>query len=223
MSYLVSGGAILAALGTIFGNALVQRPSVYRYRMTVDVDTPSGVRSGSAVRELVYRKAPQLTMESKSFELRQRGEAVAVDLPGGQTLFVLLDLNAYDTVIAGLGGGDRRRDVKELLDQAQPGASYRYPGRATLRKLHADFPPIIRFRDDQDPRTLEVIDPSDLEEAFGEGVVLKDITLQLTEATVTFELNQRLPWLDRLEDFRVDPSNQFTSTLPRQIRRLRSL
>src|SRR5207253_11489286 len=57
----------------------------YRYRMTVYVDTPAGPRSGSSVIEVVY--SPPVLMGHSQSDVR--GEAVAVDLPGG-TLFALL-------------------------------------------------------------------------------------------------------------------------------------
>lgn len=66
----------------------------YHYKMTVEVETPDGLRPGSSVREVIYTedliakyliKLPDAGVVS----VRQHGEAVAVDLPGGQTLFAL--------------------------------------------------------------------------------------------------------------------------------------
>jgi hypothetical protein len=194
MAYLFSAGAMLVAIAIMLGYALLERPSTYRYRITVEVETPEGLRVGSVVRELVYRKAPRLSLESKSFTLRQRGEAVAVDLPGAQTLFSLLDVNAADTVIAALGGGDRRRPVKGLLDQ---GGSGEYPDRATLRKWRLELPRLVRFRDPANPKSVEPVDPYNLAESFGRGTKLRRIVVQLTDEPMNGGLEKRLPWLSK--------------------------
>ena len=61
----------------------------YRYRMTVEVDTPAGLRTGSSVIEVTTRwdNAPP---HASGVHSRVRGQAVAVDMPGGDTLFALL-------------------------------------------------------------------------------------------------------------------------------------
>lgn len=219
MAYLLSAGTMVAGLGAVLWHGLSESPSTYRYRMTVEIETPDGPRTGSAVRELVYRKAPRLSMEAKTFILKERGEAVAVDLPGGQAVFALLDENAADTIIAGLGGGDRRRPVKDLLDR---GGSGEYPDRAVLRQSYLDLPQLVRFRDLRDPTSMESLAPDDLEPSLGAGVRIKRVGIQITGDPVTEELTNRLPWLLDLDRYRADPTNPFTSTLPPAVGRLRS-
>lgn len=66
-------------------------PPTYRYRLTVEVDTPEGLRTGSSVIEVTQRMVrPGSDPASKAVRRRARGEAVAVDLPAGRTLFALL-------------------------------------------------------------------------------------------------------------------------------------
>lgn len=68
----------------------------YRYRMAVEVDTPQGVRAGSAVIEVIQGEGIAFPgPEAGGVKARVRGEAVAVDLPGGQTLFALLRSPGY--------------------------------------------------------------------------------------------------------------------------------
>lgn len=57
----------------------------YRQRITVEVDTPEGVMTGSSVSEVKWRYSSRGSSRASS-----RGEAVAVDLPGGRTLFALM-------------------------------------------------------------------------------------------------------------------------------------
>src|SRR3546814_12102512 len=61
-----------------------------RYRMTVEVETPTGVRSGSSVIETTITKGPR-TGQGSGLTATMKGEAIAVDLGSGQTLFALLN------------------------------------------------------------------------------------------------------------------------------------
>jgi hypothetical protein len=60
----------------------------YRYRMTVVVDTPAGRRSGSSVIQVKMR--PGGLLSGYAYVADYHGEAVAIDLPGGRTLYALL-------------------------------------------------------------------------------------------------------------------------------------
>lgn len=63
----------------------------YRYRLTVEVETPEGLRTGSSVIEVDTRQTRfALNPSAAGVSERVRGEAVAVDLPGRRTLFALL-------------------------------------------------------------------------------------------------------------------------------------
>ena len=61
-----------------------------RYRLTLEVDTPEGVRTGSGVIEVKYVKLGQTLGASAEWKAEVRGEAVTVDLGERGTLFALL-------------------------------------------------------------------------------------------------------------------------------------
>ena len=168
--------------------AACDRGSVtYRYRMTVYVDTPAGPRSGSSVIEVV--SSPPLPMGSSQEEVR--GEAVAVDLPGG-TLFALLRSptdrsaaayypgRAYADALP--YGSDSKTDLDILRRQTEP---------APLPR--DQLPMLVRFRDPADARTIEVLGPSDLAASFGAGVRLNRVDIQMTDDPVTSTIEGRLP------------------------------
>jgi hypothetical protein len=173
---------LLADCGSLFD-------IVYRYRITVYVDTASGPRSGSSVIEIRCSPARPLSVNSP---MRLRGEAVAVDLPDGQTLFALLGSRAHES-------------AAELY----PYAAYHPPvGRGTDWKTDAEFlarqtrpallpadhlPPLVRFRDPTDARTVELVDPANLSASFGPGVRLNRVEIQITQDPVTSTIEGRLP------------------------------
>ena len=84
MGAMVLGGAAVVLSGCSLNpdemDFLWQKP--YYAKLQVEIDTPRGVKSGASVIEVTWDKA------NKGFKVR--GEAVAVDLPGGQTVFALL-------------------------------------------------------------------------------------------------------------------------------------
>ena len=190
------GGCMVWGLGIVVLVAglgwLIYRPSTYRYKMTVEVDTPAGPRTGSVVREVKWIPTIPLLGDSK-FSFKQRGEAVAVDLPGGEVVFVLLQADGYETIRAGFGQG-REFDVKKLLDEAQADHRvYDYPTLAVAQAHNLSFPAFVKFHDISDPTTIFAVDHTDL----GDGAALKRITMQATAEPVTNTIHRRLPWLPK--------------------------
>lgn len=186
------GVRLLAAFATaltLAGCGLFSNKHTYRYRLTVEVVTPLGVRSGSAVREIQYTKALIKLPDSAAVTVTQRGEAVAVDLPKGRTLFALLSVNPYETLQAGFGD-----DSSATLDAANADKRVveleALPGRIPDQ---SGYPKLVRFREISDPRTIEVIKANALEDSFGPGIKLKRITLQMTDDPVTNSILKRLP------------------------------
>lgn len=165
----------------------------YRYRMTVYVDTPAGPRSGSSVIEV--KTSPPGPLSSTAYGAEVRGEAVAVDLPGG-TLFAMLkspnsesaaELYAFNAYTAALPYGyDWKTGVETLKRQTAP---------ALLPRDR--LPWLVRFRDPADPRTSEVLEPANLAAGFGPGVRLNRVVIQITEDPVTSTIESRLPNFSR--------------------------
>lgn len=169
--------------------------TAYRYRMTVHIDTPSGPRSGSGVIEVAYAAPGPLS--ASAFRREVRGEAVAVDLPGGTTLFALLGSHE-----------DRDSGAELYADQAYAGAlphgyDWKEGVEALRRQTEAAVlpaghsPRLVRFRNPNDARTIEVLDPSDLEAALGPGVRLDRVEIRITEDPVTSANEARLPSLGK--------------------------
>jgi hypothetical protein len=79
---------ILAPLSFYFGYKLLY-PTYTRYRLSVDVETPDGMRSGSSVIEVRYEMFPELLTERDHIS-RVFGEAVFVDLGQGKNLIGML-------------------------------------------------------------------------------------------------------------------------------------
>ncbi len=190
---LVAASALGAGAAALGGCGVLGPDWRYRYRLTGWVDCDGTAAHGSSVIEVTR------TRGYNEIGGTVRGEAVAIDLPGGKTLFLLLssgDLgidwgmwmphHAFAATLDSAATVDGK--VLDRLAHSQ-GAS------ATLAAT--DYPTMVRFRDTADPASIERVDPANLAASFGEGARFKGITIQLTDDRVTTGITGRLPWLTR--------------------------
>lgn len=209
---------------------LVGGGSSYRFRMTVEADTPQGVQTGSSVMEVRVSRGMAIG-DNSGVSSSLRGEAVVVDLPDGP-IFALLKLPdagpPLQEVVSDALTGEHAKSTDGIMQQfGKLGSTWFSEYKAdlprrrdigiSLREDGADdsnWPMMVRFRDLNDPKSVEAVDP--------EAVGVKRIRLETTGDDVTTGLKKRLPWLDHLERYRTDPTNPFTNVLPTGIGYLRS-
>ncbi len=173
-------------------------PARYRYRMTVEVDTPQGLRSGSSVREI--SSGLQTVPGRGSMPMTKfKGEAVAIDLPNGRTLFALLDESINMTSI--FEPDDRTAElfvanVAKLARRDQRGRTVVLPPD--------QYPRLVTFGDINDPISVQAVDPANLAASFGAGMRLKRFTVEITDDPVTDGVEKRLRWLPGLHGSYLD-------------------
>jgi len=201
------GVIVMAVLVTAAGVTCSQSfPSgTWRYRMTVTVETPEGIKTGSAVREVAVRRGIALTPESLP-SVQSKGEAVAVDLGKRGVLFALTSYDDYHTVFSAFGwtsGGTTPEGIKYFSNLKD--------ARVVLSP--ENYPVFVTFRDMKDPKTVEMVWQGEFydervgqgarrafriatnrfEELFGKGVKLKEITIEMTDDPVTQTVDEFLP------------------------------
>jgi hypothetical protein len=188
------------------GCGLVKTYPTYHYRLTVEVDTPQGVRSGSSVIEV---KSSEVGTTLGGAGAEARGEAVAVDLPGGQTLFALLRSEAEVGWAAGAmslvtpfpgSDGNPKHDFARSVTAIRANTKLNIvprtvPGYYPPDPPRSGYPMLVRFGDVRDPKSVAKVDPDHLDASFGSGVTLRRITLQLTDDPMTNGIEKRLGWL----------------------------
>lgn len=192
--------ALLASCG------IIKSYPPYHYRLTVEVDTPQGLRTGSTVIEIRLGEVKS-TLGGASNEIS--GEAASVDLPGGQTLFALLrsddsvdwaknameqvtppppnDGSPPDQAVARLYAAVKANTGLNVLKRHLP------PLFARSDPPRSGYPMLVRFGDIKDPKTVAKVDPDDLAGSFGPGFALRRMTVQLTDDPVTSGIEKRLP------------------------------
>lgn len=188
----VLGAMATVGMGLIAGACGLLSSNSYRYRMTVEVDTPAGMRSGSSVMEITSRLQTN-PGGAAPVKTDLKGEAVAVDLPDGRTLFALLRDGLAGDVTLAFEPGYRGRPEQFV-------ASVEKLGRRDQRGRTAVLPPdkypmLVTFRDINDPTSVQAVEPGNLAASFGPGVRLRRIMLEITGDGVSGGLEKRLPWL----------------------------
>ena len=176
-------------------------PRMARYRFTVEVEDNGRMVSGSAVQEEHCVFHDGLIRMGNALSCGVKGEAVVVDLGDKGQLFVLLTRdpgrprlsdspwglveymhrNLFDPVGLTAAAFDRIASSRETV---------------TLDALHT--PMMVRFRDINDPTSVELVDPQHLDASFGSGVKFSKATLVISDDPVSTGIEKRATWLPGL-------------------------
>jgi len=195
--------ALLAAL--FIGDQIrINRPG-HKYRLTVDVDTPAGLRSASGVLSVHPDRG-----YSRHGHTAARGDAVFVDLGGGKNLVALL------------AHVDKTVDLDDINYVAL--RAYKAAGRnPTFNEMSrmtgvvpvtgALIPVLVTFADPGDPATARAVPSDDLEVAFGKGFRLHGMTAEVVPnglwpldfggplgEPVTRGIDAKLKWLNSADN-----------------------
>ncbi len=220
------GGAMLTLYGCDSADNV--RSAEVRYRMTVEVATPDGVKSGSSVWSRSIRKSfGPISPYNSGFQ----AEAVAVELPGGRTLFALVKGQEFtidrvfpEYVVDSPGEDDRVAHVQRIAENVgvtkllpcTKDSVEAWPREPSMGPLSYDTycPMLVTFRDLADPMSVELVNPKELAASFGKGYRLRAITLKVTDKPVTTgvgDMLRRVGWeegqgLDRTGGVSANPT-----------------
>lgn len=184
---------------------MLEREDALNYRITVDVHTPLGMKSGSGVWEVRIRDA-WLTSPDGQSRWTYQAQAIPVDLPGGP-IFVMIGSEThpelpFDIIRNRMIALDPKSDWAESRKRLWPAWVNE---KAAFSLPRSDFPTFVRFRDIQDPRTIEEIDPDNLA-VLGPNIDLRGIHIQVTSDPVTEGIERRFPWWNAFKSRHFDGS-----------------
>jgi hypothetical protein len=173
----------------------------WHYKMTVTVETPEGIKTGYAVREVgnsASRHKIGGTPESTP-RIHHKGEAVVVDLGARGKLFAILSgyrlgVDHSKLIFYYSFGGYTTFDGVKKLNSLPVGTKVTLPIK--------DYPVFVAFKDINDPKSVTPvlkiesvtqsgqddfqITENHMEELFGKGVRLKDVAIEITDEKVTW-------------------------------------
>ena len=208
-AWLVLAASLLSGCEALIGLG----DASYRFRMTVEVETPEGLKRGSSVYEVTAGRRTAFLPQMRSSEIKSKGEAVAIDIAPGRTLFALLKNGTPSGTMAELsmttldkGFGTSHRAMVSTAEELEARDADGSPA-----VVDPEFYPIlVTFGDPADPASVTKVDPDDLAATFGEGVKLNRITIELTDDPVTTGINKRLGWLSNYFDKMLDGNSNQT-------------
>lgn len=183
----------LTACGESFGK--------YHFRLTIEADTPEGVRSGSGVMSVSYGRGPSWAagIGGGGAVGRLRGEAVFFDLGNGRNVVMLLAHGERAehgdemrwlpvTAITGAGQGWGSTDALATL-KAQ---GKRLEGKVELRTPL--IPTLATFSDVNDPTTMRQLRPSEFPHYFGRDFAFRRATLEMVSPGIWPFALLSAPW-----------------------------
>jgi hypothetical protein len=149
----------------------------YRLTATVEVDGRALTTS-----QIYGIKCNNVSTRSPQADCLIRGEAMPVDIgKHGKAFFVMNQWNADHSALAG---------ADYMIVRLKLAANH-----GGIPKWN-NLPVLVRFRDTNNPETVEFIDPRDLETPYGTGVVLTQFTIAQVSGTETLgSIKPLLPWL----------------------------
>jgi hypothetical protein len=200
---LIGPLALLAAL--LVGDQIrINRPG-HKYRMTVEVETPAGIKSASHVFAVTpYRGY------NPGGNTRTAGDAIFIDLGGGKNLVALL--THLDTKLDPDG-------ISYVALRAYPAATGKRVNFNDMSKQTgvvpvggALIPVLVTFADPASPGSARIVSPDDAEAVLGKGFRLRAVTAEVVPngfwpvdlggwlgEPVTRDIAGKLPWLNRAD------------------------
>ncbi len=157
----------------------------WHQKITVEVVGPSGLITSDSVIEVRCGTSPDW-LGGGGMGCQVKGEAVAMEIAPGQVLFALLkgdpESQNYPAKVAYQVFFPNRK----LTTVEERGDLLEREFRGDRRDLpRQNYPLLVTFTDINDPKTIQRVDPDDFGAAFGPGIWLKHITLEITDEPVT--------------------------------------
>ncbi len=167
-------------------------PYALNYRITVEIETPEGVKSGSAVRRVIAAKTLAFNPDVRKIRSNIFGEAVVVDLGKRGVIFALINWSSYEELYEAFAfdGDEFGPEGIRYYRSLKPG---------TRAELKTYIPKLVTFTDINDPKSVKLVKgyrfnvktqkfvPVDnFEEIFGKGVHLKRVMIEITNDPVTW-------------------------------------
>jgi hypothetical protein len=186
------------------------RTESYRYKLSLAVNTAAGAKRASSVVEVLFW---DISIPERGIAHKLRGQALYLDLgTGARPLIALLTSQLYPRYgkavrwsrDAGLGDRVLSQLYGPPLPDFMANVSRIAHLRGPRRMTPDDLPDLVTFADVNDPKTVIVVDPNDLQATLGPDISWSEITLEITNEPITTGLRTKLPWLSAYHNRMLD-------------------
>lgn len=173
----------------------------WHQKMTVQVEVDGKTYSGSSVSYVFWRQNDSFSaMHGPAWVSGVKGEAVVIELPENKYFFALLSYAGNTEYTANLATRVMASEPKHRVwGENAFRAVLKQKGMAPLVLSEDHYPLFVTFKDINDPATVVEFFPY-AREAWSPNIILKDITLEITNEPVTRgRVEQVLGWLKSLK------------------------
>jgi hypothetical protein len=162
-----------------------------RFRLTIEVETPDGIRSGSSVIETDFWESGGWgPVEARGVRSSAKGDAVFVDRGYGKNLVAILGF--------GPDGTDESKIFGLTRMALAPGKDVGWKDESKLKgrgELPEDYvPTLVTFANLNDPKTASTVRPADFEKAYGPGFRFRRAVIETTNDSVVRDIEKKMPW-----------------------------
>lgn len=178
----------LCSIATLLigGCGMVGSRKSYRFRMTVEVETPDGSIEGTSAYEVTAWNEFGLDPSGKVRRLSINGHALLLELSGRTVYALMRTSGAYPDIdfptmsMAALDPAFKN-DWVESADRIASGDGVRSPAEVARK----DWPLMVSYVDITNPTTVEVVDP--------DAIKVKRVLVETTKDSVGPAIGRRLP------------------------------
>ena len=218
---IVAAIVLIAALGGTAWTLWARHETTFRYRLTVEVASGTKVFTGSGVIE-VQIGIPIVALNGIAATPRVTGDAVVVEVPHHPPIFVLLTAQKnsdWDSTIAFKLFRDQLPDHqgKSATEAARDDTAALVRLRATAEVPREFYPLMVAFRDINRPASVYEVYSDDLSPPLDPGASVVRMTIEMTDASVTYGIENALPWLTNLGGTLAGTEFSFSSALPSRL------
>ncbi|MEM9999252.1 MAG: hypothetical protein AAF940_00090 [Pseudomonadota bacterium] len=209
MKYALRKHALIALFGSALFLAGCGEQVSWNQKITIHVDTPDGVKSGSSVTRAIIAKKREGFLfnppEARGVGSAVSGEAVVVDLGDGQYLFGLLG-----------AGGTAQCAIDWGADKWWPDGARKVARNKGAVPLEGNCRPrLVTFNNINDPASVKRVEADDLAASFGADYALQSITLEITnEPTTEGKVEALIDWYSGYPEPGLCPSTGRVTDIP---------
>ena len=194
-----------------------KQPFSLRYRLTINIQTPEGIKTGSTVQEVFYPPADTENIYNPYNQGIPRGEAAYIDLGERGVIFAIMPdppnaknkfFGLIQTVFPTVPTVYDQSRYQEILQH------YNDLGGVKDEVPPELYPMFVYFKDINDLKTFELVykrkegsrrdmrevEVDRLEEIFGKGVKIKNMILEMTDDPLEWKLDDKLKWIEVTEE-----------------------
>jgi len=185
---------ILVIAGGAFAMSDAYVSGTYRYKITVNVQTPDGIKSGSAIREVTDSETniKLLDLPDVGSAPRIKGEAVVIDLGEKGKLFGLITYDSYYELFRAFpfdtGCCESTVEGIKFYNDLEVGQ------KAELENKKY-WPQFVMFEDLSDPMSVKAVNKENISEQLGGGYSIQNIMIDVTDEQIRWGISKVLPWI----------------------------